>query len=72
MVSDAIAAAGPHRAGVVKAVFATHGGGILGDYRIEPSGDPSVGPITVLKAGATFEVDTEVTPDEALVKAARG
>jgi len=57
---------------VVKAVFATHGGGILGDYRIEPSGDPSVGPITVLKAGTTFVPDREVTPQPQLVSAARG
>ena len=72
VMSDAIATAGPDRAGVVKAVFATHGGGILGDYRIEPSGDPSVGPITVLKAGTTFVPDREVTPQPQLVSAARG
>jgi branched-chain amino acid transport system substrate-binding protein len=69
---DAIAGAGPHRAGVVKGVFATHGGGILGPYSITPTGDPSVGPITVLKAGSAFEPDREITPQAALVAAARG
>jgi len=69
---DAIAGAGPHRAGVVKGVFAAHGGGILGPYSITSTGDPSVGPITVLKAGSAFEPDREITPQAALVAAARG
>ena len=70
---DAIATGGTDRAAITDAVFRTQGGGgILNAYDIGPNGDPSVGPVTILKAGKTFEVDTEVTPDEALVKAARG
>jgi hypothetical protein len=70
---DAIAAGGTDRSAITDAVFRTRGGGgILNAYDIGPNGDPSVGPVTILKAGKTFEVDTEVTPDEALVKAARG
>jgi branched-chain amino acid transport system substrate-binding protein len=68
---DAIAAAGPERAGIVKAVFATGGGGILDDYTIEGSGDPSVGPITILRAEATFIPDAEIRPEPPVVTAAR-
>jgi branched-chain amino acid transport system substrate-binding protein len=70
---DAIAKAGPDRAGIAKAVLATRGGGgILDPYDIEPSGDPSVGPITVLKAGSSFSPLREVTPQAGVVRAARG
>jgi branched-chain amino acid transport system substrate-binding protein len=70
---DAIAEAGPNRAGIAQAVFATRGGGgILHPYDIEPSGDPSVGPITVLKAASTFRPFREVTPQAGVVRAARG
>ena len=69
----AIATGGTDRAAVTEAVFdTTGGGGILNPYDIGPNGDPTVGPVTILKAGKTFEVDTEVTPDDVLVKAARG
>jgi branched-chain amino acid transport system substrate-binding protein len=71
VLTDAIGAAGPHRAGVVKAVFATRGGGIIGAYRLEPSGDPSVGPITVLKAGSSFTPFREIRPQPQVVTAAR-
>jgi branched-chain amino acid transport system substrate-binding protein len=71
VLSDAIGQAGPHRAAIVKAVFATHGGGILGPYRIEPSGDPSVGPITILKAASSFQPDREVRPEARIVAGAR-
>jgi branched-chain amino acid transport system substrate-binding protein len=69
---DAIAA-GTHRAGIIKAVLATRGGGgILHPYDIEPSGDPSVGPITVLKADSSFSPFREVSPQAGVVRAARG
>ena len=69
---DAIAAAGPHRAGIVKAVFTTSaGGGILDDYAIEASGDPSVGPITILRAESTFVPAAEIRPEGSVVEAAR-
>ena len=72
LMMDAIADAGTHRAAVVRAIFASSGGGILGPFRIEPSGDPSVGPITLLKAGSTFSPYREITPKASLVTAARG
>jgi branched-chain amino acid transport system substrate-binding protein len=71
VLTDAIAAAGPHRAGIVKAVFATRGGGIIGAYRLESSGDPSVGPITVLQAGSSFTPFREIRPQPQVVTAAR-
>ena len=71
VMADAIAKAGADRAGVVKAVFATKGGGILGPYTITPSGDPSVGPITVSVARKTFVPVQELNPAQSLVGAAR-
>jgi len=69
----AIETGGTDRAAITSAVFDTKGGGgILNPYDIGPNGDPSVGPVTILEAGKTFEVDTEVTPDDVLVKSARG
>jgi len=69
---DAIAIAGKDRAAVVRAVFASRGGGILGPFRIEPSGDPNLGPITLLKAGSKFSPHREITPKASVVTAARG
>lgn len=70
---DAIAAGGADRDAVIDAVFAIEGGGgILKPYDIERSGDPSVGPVTVLLAGSEFEFDSEISPGEATVAAARG
>lgn len=46
--------------------------GILGTYEITETGDPSVGPVTVFRAGERFEPDQEITPDSGLVAAARG
>jgi branched-chain amino acid transport system substrate-binding protein len=68
---DAIGNSGADRAGVVKAAFDTNGGGILGEYRFEASGDPSVGPITILKASSSFQPDREITPKPQIVTAAR-
>jgi hypothetical protein len=72
VLADSIASGGPHRAGVVKGVFASHGGGILASYNITSTGDPSVGPITILRAGSTFTPFREITPKGSLVSAARG
>lgn len=71
VMTDAIAAAGPHRPGIVKAVFATNGGGIIGAYRLGPSGDPDVGPITVLRAESSFTPFREIRPQPQVVTAAR-
>jgi branched-chain amino acid transport system substrate-binding protein len=46
--------------------------GITGSFKILPSGDPSVGPITVSVAKKTFVPVDEVEPGPSLVKAARG
>jgi branched-chain amino acid transport system substrate-binding protein len=67
----AIEEAGADRAKVVAAVFNTEGGGILGPYRLEASGDTSVGPITILKASSSFEPDREIRPQARIVTAAR-
>jgi branched-chain amino acid transport system substrate-binding protein len=69
---DAIAKAGTDRDAVTKAVLSTRGGGgILDSYEIGPSGDPNIGPATVLKAAMEFETFREVTPPDRLVRAAR-
>ncbi|MGD9736124.1 MAG: branched-chain amino acid ABC transporter substrate-binding protein [Solirubrobacterales bacterium] len=68
---DAIAAGGD-RAGVIDAVqHAKVSNGIIGSFRILPSGDPSVGPITVSVAKNSFVPEKVVKPSTALVKAAR-
>lgn len=60
------------RAGVIEAVLATRvSDGITGSFRILPSGDPSVGPITVSVARGSFVPVREVKPNQALVTAAR-
>jgi branched-chain amino acid transport system substrate-binding protein len=70
---DAIAQAGADRAGVVDAVFRTKvKNDILGSFDFEPSGDPSVGPVTIFIARKTFEPFSEVTPAKRLVDSARG
>ena len=70
---DAIDQGGTDRAAIIDAVFATQGGGgILDSYDIEPTGDPSVGPITILQADIAFEPTDEISPAPDLVKAARG
>lgn len=63
---------GKDRAGVIAAVRATSvQNGITGSFDILPSGDPSVGPITVSVAKKTFVPFGVVKPRPALVKAAR-
>jgi branched-chain amino acid transport system substrate-binding protein len=68
-----IAAAGEDRAVIVKAVLEDGDGGIVGAYHFRSSGDPNVGPVTVLKAGSTFEPTRVIAPPAApVVAAARG
>jgi branched-chain amino acid transport system substrate-binding protein len=68
---DAIGS-GNTRAGVIAAVQQTRvTNGITGSFRILPSGDPSVGPITVSVAKQSFVPEKVVRPSAALVKAAR-
>lgn len=60
------------RAGVIAAVHSTSvHNGITGSFDILPSGDPSIGPITVSVAKKTFVPFQVVEPGPALVKAAR-
>jgi hypothetical protein len=71
VVLGAIAKSG-ERGGVIEAVLATRvANGITGSFRILPSGDPSVGPITISVARDSFVPVREVKPGQALVKAAR-
>jgi branched-chain amino acid transport system substrate-binding protein len=46
--------------------------GIVGNFEITPTGDPSVGPISVSVARDTFELAKEISPPANLVTAARG
>jgi branched-chain amino acid transport system substrate-binding protein len=65
-------AKGNDRSGTIGAVFATQvHNGITGSFSILPSGDPSVGPITVSVARKTFVPLRVLEPGPALVKAAR-
>ena len=68
---DAIGA-GRDRSGTIDAVRSTSvKNGITGSFEILPSGDPSVGPITVSVARKTFVPFQVLKPGPALVKAAR-
>ena len=71
VVLDAIGA-GRDRTGTIDAVRSTSvENGITGSFEILPSGDPSVGPITVSVARKTFVPFQVIEPGPALVKAAR-
>lgn len=60
------------RAGVIEAVRTTKvKDGIVGSFSILPSGDPSVGPITVSVAKKSFVPVREIDPGQGLVSAAR-
>ncbi len=66
-------APGGDRSGVIGAVRqARVKNGITGSFSILPSGDPSIGPITVSIARNSFVPVQEVEPGQGLVKAARG
>jgi branched-chain amino acid transport system substrate-binding protein len=63
----------PNRADVITALLQTKvDSGIVGAFTVTPTGDPSVGPISVSVAGDTFELEQEITPPPELVTAARG
>ncbi len=63
---------GGPRGAVIEAVRETKiSNGIVGSFSILPSGDPSVGPITVSVARRSFVPVQEIKPSQALVKAAR-
>lgn len=71
VVLDAIGK-GRDRSGTIDAVRATSvRNGITGSFDILPSGDPSVGPITVSVARKSFVPFQVLKPGPALVKAAR-
>jgi branched-chain amino acid transport system substrate-binding protein len=60
------------RAGVIDAVRATKvTNGIIGNFSILPSGDPSSGPITVSVARGSFVPTDVLRPGQNMVKAAR-
>jgi branched-chain amino acid transport system substrate-binding protein len=62
----------PSRAAVIAGVsHAKVKNGITGSFDILPSGDPSVGPITVSRAGKTFVPTKVIDPSAKLVAAAR-
>ena len=65
-------AKGNNRSGVISAVFKTRVlNGIIGSFRILPSGDPSAPVITVTVAKETFKPVQALKPSQALVNAAR-
>jgi branched-chain amino acid transport system substrate-binding protein len=65
-------ARGKTRSGVIAAMFKTRiRNGITGSFSILPSGDPSVGPITVSIAKKSFLPIRELHPGQRLVSAAR-
>jgi branched-chain amino acid transport system substrate-binding protein len=72
VVLGAIDTASPSRAAVITGVaHAKVKDGITGSFDILPSGDPSVGPITVSRAGKTFVPTSVIDPSAKLVAAAR-
>ena len=72
VVLGALAGASGSRVAVITAVsHAKVKNSITGSFDILPSGDPSVGPITISRAGKTFVPTKVVDPSAALVAAAR-
>lgn len=72
VVLTALEGASGSRAAVISGVaHAKVKSGITGSFDILPSGDPSVGPITVSRAGKTFVPQRVVRPSAKLVAAAR-
>jgi branched-chain amino acid transport system substrate-binding protein len=70
---DAIDAGGGERAATIRSLFQTRiTDGIVGSFRIKPSGDPTPQPITVSLARKSFEPVAEIQPPPRLVSAARG
>ncbi|HET8593023.1 MAG TPA: branched-chain amino acid ABC transporter substrate-binding protein [Solirubrobacterales bacterium] len=63
----------PDRVDVLEAVLrAEVENGIVGSFSITPTGDPSIGPISVSVARDTFELAETIEPPDNLVDAARG
>jgi branched-chain amino acid transport system substrate-binding protein len=63
----------PERAEIIEGLLqAEVDKGIVGTFAITPTGDPSVGPISVSVARDTFELSGEIVPPADLVDAARG
>ncbi len=72
VVLGALKSASGSRAAVISGVsHAKVKNGIAGSFDILPSGDPSVGPITVSRAGKTFVPQQVIKPSSKLVAAAR-
>jgi branched-chain amino acid transport system substrate-binding protein len=66
-------AEGAERAQVIQSLFGlTISSGIVGNFAIEESGDPSVGPISISIAREDFQLVNEITPQIELAAAARG
>jgi branched-chain amino acid transport system substrate-binding protein len=72
LVLTALAGNSPTRTAVITGVAgAKVKNGITGTFEILPSGDPSIGPITISRAGSTFAPIKVVKPSAPLVAAAR-
>jgi branched-chain amino acid transport system substrate-binding protein len=64
---------GKDRSGTVAALFDTQvTDGITGTFAITPSGDPAPAPISIQRAGDTFELEKTIEPQSELISAARG
>ncbi len=72
LVLGALGSASGSRAAVISGVaHAKVKNGITGSFDILPSGDPSIGPITISRAGSTFVPRKVIKPSASLVAAAR-
>ena len=72
LVLGALSGASGSRAAVISGVaHAKVKNGITGSFDILPSGDPSIGPITISRAGSTFVPSKVIKPSATLVAAAR-
>jgi branched-chain amino acid transport system substrate-binding protein len=72
VVLGALTTASGSRAAVISGVsHAKVTNGITGSFKILASGDPSVGPITISRAGSTFVPQQVIKPSTKLVAAAR-
>jgi branched-chain amino acid transport system substrate-binding protein len=72
LVLGAFTGASGSRAAVISGVaHAKVKNGITGSFDILPSGDPSIGPITISRAGSTFVPRKVIEPSATLVAAAR-
>jgi branched-chain amino acid transport system substrate-binding protein len=70
---QAIASGGTDRGATTEALYGLKvPDGIVGKFEITDTGDPNVGPITINKAGKTFEPAEVILPASNLVTAARG